>query len=109
MNTKISTAVIVIALALSGCVGTNTAAIPIDAADPCEYAKQVVVQADKAYRESLPDNAGLYIMSAGLIGLSKASKRRELEQARANMVALCKKDEKDDDKTWACAEGHSCR
>lgn len=109
MKTTISPAVIVIALVLSGCVGTQTAEIPIDTADPCEYAKQVVVQADKAYRETSPNNVGLYAMSFGLIDTGKNRKRRELAEARANMVALCKKDGEDESETWACAEGHSCR
>lgn len=108
MKTKISPAIIGIALALSGCAGTQpaatpTVAIPIDATDPCEYAKQVVVQADKEYRETAPDGYGFFATT------NKLDKMVELKQARANMIALCKKDGDDEGKSWACAEGHSCR
>ena len=99
MNIKTFPIVIGICFTFAGCgFIPQTAAIPIDAADPCEYAKQVVVQADKRYRER--DIAARW---------SKDARAEELAQARATMRSLCEAEDKDESESWACAEGHSCR
>lgn len=79
--------------------GTNSTA-PQQAApqvpfvgDACEYAQWAFVQAHQKYQNNASDPL-LY---------------RQQEQARIAAKSICEANKDDEPKTWACAEGHSCR
>lgn len=61
--------------------------------DACEYAKLAFVDAYNLYQEHLGDPL----------------LHERQNQARLAVEAMCGKDKDDEPKTWACAEGHSCR
>ena len=61
--------------------------------DACEYAKLVFVQAYQDYQRHLGDQ----ILN------------QRQQQARLAVEAVCGAEAKEESKTWACAEGHSCR
>ncbi|MGI9337116.1 MAG: hypothetical protein ACR2P4_01215 [Gammaproteobacteria bacterium] len=61
--------------------------------DACEYAKWAFVQAHQKYQNNASDPL-LY---------------NQQEQARIAAKSICEVDKNDEPKTWACAEGHSCR
>ena len=62
--------------------------------DACEYAKLAFIQAYQAYQKHLTDRV----------------LRDRQQQARLAVKAVCESEKDDDEgKTWACAEGHSCR
>lgn len=72
----------------------NTAAPEIPfTGDACEYAKLAFIQAYQEYQRHL----------------SSIALREKQKQARLAIAAVCQAGKDDEPKTWACAEGHSCR
>lgn len=61
--------------------------------DACEYAQRAFVQAHQKYQNNASDPL-LY---------------RQQEQARIAAQSICEANKDDEPRTWACAEGHSCR
>lgn len=61
--------------------------------DACEYAKLAFIQAYQEYQRHLTD----------------AALREKQQQARLAVAVVCHAGKDDEPKTWACAEGHSCR
>ena len=61
--------------------------------DACEYAKQSFIRAYQEYQQHLGDPV----------------LHEKQQQARLAVQAVCEAEKEDEPKTWACAEGHSCR
>ena len=61
--------------------------------DACEYAKLAFIQAYQEYQKHLGDQV----------------LHERQQQARLAVEAVCGAEAKEESKTWACAEGHSCR
>ena len=93
---KLKTAILtIVAAVLSvGCANINDVVVPYTGGDVCEWAKKNLVVATHQFQ----------------IHQDSFSRRNVIENlsaAQANVAISCKNSE--DDGTWACAEGHSCK
>ena len=89
---KLKTAILAIAVAVLsvGCANINATTVPYTGGDVCEWAKQNLVVATQQFQ-----------------AYQSGSRRENVKIAQANVVASC--GDSEDDGTWACAEGHSCK
>ena len=98
---KLKTAILTIAVAMLsvGCANTNDVVVPYTGGDVCEWAKKNLVVATHQFQIHQQDSFTTLYTRRNVI--------ENLSAAQANVAISCKNSE--DDGTWACAEGHSCK